>query len=407
MTTIFSLALALLAAASAFVFLPSFVFFVECAAAFLPERARLTRERGETFRTVVVIPAHDEAAVLQTTLENLAPELGEGDRVLVVADNCSDHTARIARDAGALVVERTCPEKRGKGFALDFGFGQLAREVRPDVVAVLDADCQLAPGSLRELAQSARAHGRPVQADDVLAVPPRATPLIEISAFAFLVRNRVRPMGLLRLGLPCQLMGTGMALPWAAVQSLPPLGADLAEDRMMGVELASRGFAPMYCPRARVASRAPSRAGAAKGQRRRWEHGHLALLFGRVPKLFARSIRARDAALFAMALDLMVPPLSLLVLLSVLGFAATAFVARLSGFFLPMVLTGASVALVVLGLLLSWVRFGRHLVPARHLVVVPFYIAWKLPLYASFLIGKRPPTWERAERESYAGGNPP
>src|SRR5689334_650844 len=112
---------------SALVFLPSFVFFAECAAAFLPERRGRERTRKEVFRTVVLIPAHDEAPVIGATLHTLAPELGEHDAVLVVADNCSDRTADIAREAGALVIERTCADKRGKGFALDFGFRHLAR----------------------------------------------------------------------------------------------------------------------------------------------------------------------------------------------------------------------------------------------------------------------------------------
>jgi cellulose synthase/poly-beta-1,6-N-acetylglucosamine synthase-like glycosyltransferase len=392
---------------SALVLLPSFVFFAECAASFLPDRARRERAQAGAFRTIVLLPAHDEEAGLRATLESLLPELGPRDAVLVVADNCSDRTAHIARAAGALVIERTCAEKRGKGFALDFGFRHLARETPPDVVVVLDADCRLAPGSLRELAESAHASGRPAQADDVLVAPPRATPLVEISAFAFLVRNRVRPMGLLRLGLPCQLMGTGMALPWPAVHALPSLGAELAEDMMMGVELARRGFAPVYCPRASVKSRAPARAAAAKGQRRRWEHGHMSILFGRVPKLLARSLRTFDGALLAMAIDLLVPPLSFLVLLTAFAFMAMGVAWHLTGFGLPFVLAGASAGLVLGGLLLAWIRCGRQRMRARHLLAVPFYIAWKLPLYASFLIGKRSRSWEPAERESFGGGRWP
>lgn len=195
-----------------------------------------------------------------------------------------------------------------------------------------------------------------------------------------------------------------MALPWQVVQALPPLGAELAEDMMMGIELAARGFAPIYCPSAGVSSRALSRAGAARGQRRRWEHGHLAILFGRVPRLFARSICKLDPNLFAMTLDLMVPPLSFLVMLTAIGSTSMSVAAWWTGFYWPLALTGASAVFVVIGLLLAWIRFGRRLVPARHLLAVPFYVMWKLPLYASFVVGRRPSKWERADRESYAGG---
>ena len=75
---------------------------------------------------VIVIPAHDEAEVIGKTLQSLQAVLGEGMRVLVVADNCTDATAELAREQGVEVVERTDVEDRGKGFALAFAGGHLA-----------------------------------------------------------------------------------------------------------------------------------------------------------------------------------------------------------------------------------------------------------------------------------------
>ena len=96
--------------------------------------------------------------------------------------------------------------------ALAFGIDHL--EVNPpDVVIVVDADCRLTPGSVDALLARATRTERPVQADNVLQ-PAERTPLSMISALATLVRNRVRPRGLRRLGQPCHLTGTGMALPW-------------------------------------------------------------------------------------------------------------------------------------------------------------------------------------------------
>src|SRR4029078_3315655 len=97
------------------------------------------------------------------------------------------------------------------------------------------------------------------------------TLLARVPALAFLVKNHVRATGLQRLGLPCNLMGTGMALPWDVVLAAPPAGSHLAEDMEMGRDLVSLGFAPVYCETACITSKAPKGSAVAHQQRRRWE----------------------------------------------------------------------------------------------------------------------------------------
>src|SRR5262245_51268278 len=53
----------------------------------------------------ILIPAHDEALGIAATLRSLTAQLETGDRLLVVADNCSDDTARVAAEGGAEVLE--------------------------------------------------------------------------------------------------------------------------------------------------------------------------------------------------------------------------------------------------------------------------------------------------------------
>src|SRR5438067_1718063 len=84
----------------------------------------------------------------------------------------------------------------------------------PLAVLVVDADCRLGEGALTRLVCDAARTGRPVQAEYVLEVPAGAGWRGQVSAFAFLVKNVVRPRGLARLGAPCLLTGTGMAFPW-------------------------------------------------------------------------------------------------------------------------------------------------------------------------------------------------
>ena len=346
---------------------------------------------------MVLVPAHDEQAVIAATLGDIRAELAEGDTLLVVADNCRDKTAEIARSLGARVIERNDPDRRGKGYALDFGIAHIAADP-PDVLVVIDADCRVEPGAIRRLSRFAMAHRRPAQADNLLALPRGAAPLTSISALAFLVRNRVRPTGLRRMGLPCQLMGCGMALPWEVVRAAPSAGSHLVEDMMMGIELASRGFAPVYCTGAHVTSPPPKRMQAMRGQRRRWEYGHISTLIERAPKLIARGIARRRLQLFAMGLDLLVPPLALLAMLLSAVVALSWWWARSGGSAAPLSLVLAGLILMGLGVVLAWLKFGRQVLPARHLFALPFYILWKVPLYLSFLLRGRRSGWERTER---------
>ena len=85
------------------VLVPSAILALECLAACVPQR----RQRFALVRvprTVVLVPAHDEEDCLPEALRTIEPELAEDDRIVVVAHNCSDRTAMVARALGAEVV---------------------------------------------------------------------------------------------------------------------------------------------------------------------------------------------------------------------------------------------------------------------------------------------------------------
>src|SRR5208283_3138044 len=161
--------------------------------------------------------------------------------------------------------------QRGKGFALDHGIRQLDADP-PEVVVILDADTLLAEGSLDSVTRLAAALGRPVQAGYVLEAPPQGGVKDQLSAFAFRIKNIVRPLGMARLGLPCLLTGTGMAFPWLLIRSAPLATGNIVEDMKLGLDLAVAGQPPKLCSEARVSGELPSVRRAAVTQRTRWEH---------------------------------------------------------------------------------------------------------------------------------------
>lgn len=346
----------------------------------------------------VLIPAHNEAAGIEATLRNLLAQCGTHDLILVVADNCSDDTAGVARRAGAQVIERRDATRRGKGYALDFGVRHLAAKP-PAIVLVVDADCLLDTGALESLAATCARSGRPVQALYEMGVASEASLRARVSALAWRVRNRVRPLGWHRVGAPCQLMGTGMAFPWALLRDAPLASGNIVEDVQLGVDLALRGKPPLFEPAARVASEFPASDDAAAAQRRRWEHGNLSLMLRHGPRLLWAALRRADAGLAAMAADLMLPPLALLMQVQI-GLVVLAALGAWLGAGTPALSIAVSaLVLLVLSILWAWHRAGRDIIGASELLLTaPAYMMRKLPMYLAFL-WKRESTWVRAKRE--------
>jgi cellulose synthase/poly-beta-1,6-N-acetylglucosamine synthase-like glycosyltransferase len=389
MSTILSMIGAVLAAV---LLVPSAFFMIECLAARRRRRPGTIPVRAP--RTVVLMPAHDEEEGMGATLGELFSELDRDMTVLVVADNCSDRTSEIAASFGARVVSRDDPSRVGKGFAIEWGVRALEDDP-PDVVVILDADCRIDAFSLRRIADLAHHTKKPVQAEYSMEASG-GTVLARIGAFAFAVRNRVRPRGLKRIGVPVHLTGTGMAFPFDLLRSAPRLGGHLAEDQLLGIELSLGGRAPILAEEATVTSVLPASPGAARRQRGRWEGGSLALLRSHAPRVLRDAFYYRQAGLFGLALDLAIPPLALLCLLASVAFAL--LVATGAG--VGMWVAGAlPISCVLVGVVSAWRSVGRELVGLTQLACAPFYVMWKVPLYVSIMVRGVPARWERTIRE--------
>ncbi len=378
--------------------IPIAVLFVECLAALLPSRRQTVSPISHP-KTAILVPAHNEAAGIQPVLAGLMAQLTERDRLVVIADNCTDNTAEIARSTGAIVIERQDADRRGKGYALDYGMNYLASAADPpDVVTIADADCVVQPGSLAKIADWAMATHRPVQALYLMERPAHPQPKDAVSALAFLVKNLVRPKGLDRLGFPCLLTGTGMAFPWALLRGVNLASGNIVEDMQLGIDLAIAGNPPLFCGEARVTGLLPQQDKAATSQRTRWEHGHLQTLLTQVPPLVKLALQQRRLDVLAIALDLSVPPLSLLVMLWLGVASLTAIAGFLEITWIPALVLGGEGILLLMAILVAWARYGRADLPIQALLAVPLYVLWKIPLYFAFLV--RPQTkWVRTERD--------
>ncbi len=376
---------------------PCAMLFLEAFAAVSFPAQQWPSPLGHPGSIAVIVPAHNEETVLRKTLEGLQSQLRPQDNILVVADNCTDNTAQVAQSVGATVIERSDALRRGKGYALAYGLQSLQTSP-PDIVVFMDADCDLQPHGLLALADYAQSTGRPVQANYLIEQSAQGSLKSKVSAFAIKVKNFVRPLGLTRLGAPCLLTGTGIALPWSVATAVNVASGHIAEDMKWGLDLAVAGYPPTFLPGVQVTSRLPSDDQAAKTQRTRWEHGHLQIMKEYLPRLGGQSLRQGRGDLLALGLEISILPLSLLVMVwGGLAGASLLFALVSQGWwpFFGALITGIFLFGAVL---LAWAKFGQGDISLRQLLTIPLYVLWKIPLYLAFLV--RPEKqWIRTERD--------
>lgn len=377
--------------------IPVFTFFVQVLTSLLPF-CNNSRNIKLTPSTTILIPAHNESSGITETLLSIKAQLTSNVKVLVVADNCNDDTAAIARSHHVEVIERFHEAKRGKGFALDFGIQHLARNP-PDIVLILDADCVLGQNAISILVDEAMHYKRPVQGLYLMHARPDSPLKIKIAAFAWAVKNWARPLGFYRLGLACHLYGSGMAFPWSVINQVNLASGHIVEDMKLGVDLAKLNLAPKFIPSALITSEFPISEEGIRTQRIRWEHGHLGMILKEGIPLILHGIKHANLNMVAIALDMCLPPLALLVLIIVLLSTLGVLMSIATGQLLPWSLILIDLVLVITAVILAWCKFGRNIVKFSELMTVPIYVLAKIPLYIKFLF-RRQSDWVRSKRDN-------
>lgn len=345
-----------------------------------------------------VVPAHNESAGIAATVQSLRkvdyPEALFD--VLVVADNCEDDTAQQARAAGATVLERQDKERRGKGYALLLAFSNLPSDL--DAVVVIDADTLVSPNILRAFAARRDLGAVAVQADYSVRNPNASwrTRLIAIAFGAFhIVRSRARE----RLGLSCGLRGNGMCFSAALLAEVPHQAFSIVEDVEYGLRLGEEGYRVRYADEAHVYGEMVSTAAAANSQRRRWEEGRKELVRRNGWRLLRAGLAQRKRVLVDLAMDLLVPPLSRIAVLSVLGALAAGALSLAAGQVTSSALVFAFCLLaVVCYVLRGWSLSGTGLRGLVDLGLAPAYVVWKASLRLR-KASKPTNSWVRTKRE--------
>ncbi len=275
---------------------------------YIPKREKKEcPDKTNTF--ALVVAAHDEEMVIGNMVDSLAAlnYNREAYDIFVIADNCTDNTASIAREHGALVYERFNQTEKGKGFALEWMFDKLFNmEKKYDYIGIFDADNLVDKNFLLEMNKQIN-KGYNVVQGYVDSKNPFDSWITCAYSFSFWSVSRVFQMARHNLGLSCQLSGTGFVMKTELLQKLGWGATCLTEDMEFTMKLALNDEKVGWANNAVIYDEKPLTLVQSWKQRKRWMQGHTDVASRFFFKLMKKAFTERKILCFDCAIYLVQP----------------------------------------------------------------------------------------------------
>jgi len=347
-----------------------------------PKPARPGR-RQQRFR--VVIPAHNEEKVIWGLLAELSVQEYPKDNyeVWVLADRCTDHTARVAAEFAKVVERGSGPA--GKGALLAWYLAERPLDWNESLV-VLDADNRVPATLLSRFADEHDAGHEVLQAYLDVTFPVRSR-VSDASALSYWASNRMVQLARRNLGWSSDLGGTGMCISAAALQAAGGFGSSLTEDQELGVRLVLGGHRVTWLHDLRVEDEKPTSMRVAISQRARWMSGRRSVARRYTLPLVGRAIRGSMTSLDT-AIRLLQPGRTFMV--GVAGGLGVASRLADNKWLLPWWVWAAVVGVSVLAPLPF---LARDQVPFRRLMGYPWLVLFGLAWLPARLLSRRRRDW--------------
>ena len=228
-------------------------------------------------RFMAIIPAHNEAAVVTNLIESLKnqdypKELYD---IYVIADNCTDNTAEVARKAGAIVYERFDESKKTKGFALQWFLAQKIEEDAPyDAFCIFDAD-NIADKNFLKAMNKKLCQGENVVQGYRDIKNPTDNWITAGYAIFYWTMNRFYHLARYNLGLSPLLNGTGFMVRFDIIKPTGWNTKTLTEDIEFSLKNIIEGRKLGWATDAIVYDEQPTSFKQSWSQRSRWTVGHI------------------------------------------------------------------------------------------------------------------------------------
>lgn len=262
----------------------------------------------------LLIAAHNEEVVIGSLIESMLKLDYPKDMydVFVIADNCTDDTAKIAKTYGVNVCERFNKDKRGKGYALEWMFAKLFKmEKQYDAIAIFDADNLVHKNFLKEM-NSKLQQGYKVVQGYIDSKNPSDSWIATAYSIAFWTQNRMFQLARANVGFSNQIGGTGFAIETETLKELGWGATCLTEDLEFTCKLVLNGEKVGWAHDAIIYDEKPLKLGQSWTQRKRWMQGFTDVASRYFFKLLKKSILERKFYVFDAALYVLQPFVTLL-----------------------------------------------------------------------------------------------
>jgi len=262
----------------------------------------------------LLIAAHNEEVVIGSLIESMLKLDYPRDMydIFVIADNCTDDTAKIGKDYGVNVCERFAKDKRGKGYALEWMFAKLFKmEKKYDAVAIFDADNLVHKNFLKEI-NSKMQDGYKVVQGYIDSKNPEDSWIAAAYSISFWTQNRMFQLARSNVGFSNQIGGTGFAVETSTLKKLGWGATCLTEDLEFTCKLVLNGEKVGWAHDAIIYDEKPLKLGQSWTQRKRWMQGFTDVASRYFFKLIKKSIMDRKFYVFDCALYVLQPFITLL-----------------------------------------------------------------------------------------------
>lgn len=357
-------------------------------------------ESEPTSRFRVVIPAHNEEMYIERILHSLKRQKYPDAlyELVVVADNCTDRTAEIAKFNGAVVLERTDEFLRGKGHALGWAFNRL-RVGDQDAFFIVDADSIVSENVLSVLDKMIRGGEKIIQCCNGVANPEDSwfTRLMDVSRT---IGNQLILPAKQKLGLSSYLMGNGMCFRSDIIMEYGWKAFSVGEDWEYYAKLIHSGEKVAFARTAEVSHQESDSLQQATSQRLRWSSGRFQIAWKYGMKLLLNGIKERNLVKADASFPLIFPNPSLsmnitFLLILASGINYFVFDKHLSFFVWFLMLAVTQVTIFIYGAMFTHNRMNNVL----SIFVSPVFLLWKMGIDLLSLVGIGRDGWVPTKRK--------
>lgn len=349
-------------------------------------------------RFAIIIPAHNEELLLSRLLQSINKQHYPSGlfKAIVIADNCTDGTAKIGKENGAIAFERFDNLNRGKGYAIKYALENINIK-EYDAMFIIDADSVVDKDLLKELDILIQEGKIAIQCYNGVFNHDDSwfTRMLDVSRT---ISNEIFHPAKVKLGFSSYLMGNGMCFSATVLKKYGWDAFTIGEDWEYYARLISSGEMIAFANKARVYHQESSSLKQATSQRMRWSSGRFEIFQKYGLKLFYRGLFERDIRKLEASFPLILPNPSLGMNITILFFALSFLVTPSSRSFfnvwsLSLILIQAGIFMI--GVAYTEKKFKKLL----SIFIAPLFLVWKMGIDVLSIIGFGRKEWVRTQRK--------